>query len=392
MHQSEDTPQSEDLTSEELAHQQALKYGKDLARIYLAEKERRRQLENTNRLLTAIFDSTPVGIVVLDTHFAVRRTNRTFEHLVEQSASGITDQPIDAILGNPDLLPILQDLDTDTTFTQFELTVSQPVLRDLLLTLARLDDEIEPGWVLVVEDQSKRKLFERQKAEFINIAAHELRTPLASVIGYAELLNGDLSEEEKPNPVHHDYLDGIRKGAHRLHGIVNELLQFAELSGGSTEKTTSLTTHNLQNLLNEIAQNARLQANEPDIAVRVDCPPDLSITVEGAALRTALHQLIMNGIRFNEPGGNVLVSARQEDDIILLTVADTGKGIPQTDVDTVFEAFFQVEDSNIRRQGGLGLGLTIARRAVALMNGTISVDSVLGQGTTVTIKLPNTAE
>lgn len=390
MHPSEDAPQNEDLTSEELAHQQALKYGKDLARIYLAEKERRRQLENTNRLLTAIFDSTPVGLVVLDVDFIVRRTNRLFEHLVELPASSITDQPIDAVLGNSDLLPTLRKLDPDTNFTQFELSVSQPVVRTLLLTLARLDDEIEPGWVLVVEDQSKRKLFERQKAEFINIAAHELRTPLASVIGYTELLNGDLDDNDG-NHLHHDYLDGIRKGAHRLHSIVNELLQFAELSGG-TEETSSLTTHNLRSLLQEIAQNSRMQANEPNISVRVDCPPDLSITVEGAALRTALHQLIMNGIRFNRPGGDVLLGARQEHDTTILTVTDTGRGIPQTDVDTVFEAFFQVEDSNIRRQGGLGLGLTIARRAVALMNGTIAVDSVLGEGTTVTIRLPTTAE
>jgi two-component system phosphate regulon sensor histidine kinase PhoR len=380
-------PDDEDSRPEEesLAYQQALKYGQDLARVYLAEKERRRELEEANRLLSAVFDSTPQGIVVLSPDFVIRRINRRFEILVEQPADRLVDRRIDEVLGDPDLLSALPRLPGEDAVSQLELTVQQPIRRDLLITLAQLAEETAPGWVMVVEDLSKRRQIDQQKSEFINIAAHELRTPLSSVIGYSEMLiqdlQGDLSSENQA------YMDGILSGARRLNGIVEELLQFAQLSGSPLPEE-GIGTYRLCDLLEDIVREAQQRASDDSVGLRVDCPSDVFVSIDGLVLRTILHQLILNGIRFNQPGGEVAIRASQGDGVLTLVVADTGSGIPRTDLEHIFDPFFQVEDSNIRQQGGLGLGLSIAQRAAALLEGSIAVDSVLGEGTTITVTLP----
>jgi PAS domain S-box-containing protein len=386
----ETKPTPDDLTESELAHQQALKYGRDLARIYIAEKIKREELEVAYQALSAIFASTPDGLVVLDDAFTIQRANDAFSRLVETPPDAMGGRLISDVLLSDEFLPALQQLAIDEAApTQFEFTITRPPKRSLLANVARLQAGRLRGWVIVLHDQSRWKRLEHQKAEFINIAAHELRTPLSSILGYSELLQESLSGEldrlgEEPR----DYLDAVLRAANRLNATVKELVEFAEINQGDI-RPTGIQEFPLPDVIEDVISELQLHAAERNITLRADVP-DTAIQMFGdaALLRAALYQLAMNGVNFNTPDGTVSVEAVAGNEYALIKVADSGIGIAQADLDAIYRPFFQVESHDTRRIGGLGLGLSIAQRAVAQLGGTIAVESTLGIGTTFSLQLP----
>src|SRR5258708_18117878 len=206
-----DEQNHEDLAQLELARQQALKYGQDLARIYVAEKGKREKLEIAYQTLSAVFTHTPDGLVVLGDDYVIRQSNEAFDHLVEMTTPPPVGQTIDQVLHSDVILSELQRLtDEDGTESQLELIIREPVKRALVANIARLQAGRLRGWVIALHDQSRFKRLERQKSELINIAAQELRTPLAGIMGYTELSLASLPDAT-PDTDHtqRDYLQAI---------------------------------------------------------------------------------------------------------------------------------------------------------------------------------------
>ncbi|MEP7285656.1 MAG: ATP-binding protein [Chloroflexota bacterium] len=376
-----------DATDAELANQQALKYGKDLARIYIEEKAKREKLEVAYQTLNAIFASTPDGLVVLDDTLIVRQANTAFEKLVNLGAPEVIGKAIDAVLLTPELVAAIHEAHRNANApSQVDLTITKPTRRFLRANIARLKSGQIRGWVITIQDQSLRKQMEYQKTEFINIAAHELRTPLASVIGYSELVQHGLAATL--DPFHAELVDATIRGARRLSAIVDELVQFADLNSGSVQPG-GITTCHLASLIEDIGFDLQQRLADAELMFQTDLSePDLAFETDAALLRTVLFQLIMNAINFNKPGGYIRVAVAQNDQWIDIQVQDSGIGIAQADLEVIFQPFSQVEDHNIRKVGGLGLGLSIARRAITDLTGTLSVESVLGQGSTFSLRLP----
>ncbi|HVO42892.1 MAG TPA: histidine kinase dimerization/phospho-acceptor domain-containing protein, partial [Aggregatilineales bacterium] len=172
-----------------LGDQQLLKYGRDLARIYVSEKNKRKKLQLAYRTLSVIFANTPHSLVVLDRSLVIRQANSAFGRLTEMPAEETVGKPIDEVLLSETLRADLESLDSEAvSASQIEILVSKPMQRSLLLTVARLQSEQIVGWVISVDDQTAAKRADQQKREFINIAAHELRTPLTALLGYSEIL------------------------------------------------------------------------------------------------------------------------------------------------------------------------------------------------------------
>ncbi|MCC7448453.1 MAG: PAS domain-containing protein [Anaerolineae bacterium] len=371
----------------ELAHQQALKYGRDLARIYIAEKAKREKLEVAYQALSAAFASNPDGLVVLDDDLKIQQANTAFANLVESSVPALFGMPIDEALPSEELrVGLLRFGVGDRPSTQIDFNVSKPVRRSLFANIARLQSGRLRGWVIAIHDQSERKRLENQKADFINIAAHELRTPMGAILGYSEMLREVLgpnaSEEQRL------YLESILKGGYRLNGIVTEILQFAELNQGNLQ-APGITTFVVIDLLEDILADLKQRASECDIALElIASDPEIQMTADAAILRPALYQLILNGINFNKAGGYVRIRMSQIDEEIFIDISDSGIGIPQDQLEAVLQPFFQLEEHITRHTGGLGLGLSLARRAVAQLGGNLAIDSVLNEGTTVHLQCP----
>ncbi|HSK39725.1 MAG TPA: ATP-binding protein [Arenibaculum sp.] len=224
---------------------------------------------------------------------------------------------------------------------------------------------------------------DRLKAEFIANVSYQLRTPLNAIMGFSEILVneyfGTLNERQA------EYCRAVLDSGNRLLLLINDILDLATVEAGfmSLDRAPVDVPH----LLHGIADLTRDWALKQDLRIEVDCDEGLgAIDADERRLKQALFNLISNSIKFTPPGGRIIVSGRRQDDWIVLTVEDTGIGIPQADQNRVFERF---ERTNAHtRQVGVGLGLSLVKSLVELHGGRIEIDSRVNEGTLIRCLLP----
>jgi two-component system phosphate regulon sensor histidine kinase PhoR len=240
------------------------------------------------------------------------------------------------------------------------------------------------GAIALLHDISDLERLERVRRDFVANVSHELRTPLAAIRGYAEtLLDGALDDEEN----RYRFVEIILSHSIRLNNIASDLLALSELEAkeGAEPPRPVLLRAAIDSAVRSIAQEAARR----DVAVLI---PD-TCTLEVLGYRTRLEQVLVNlldnAIKFNRPGGEVRIEAEEQDGSVVITVADTGIGIPSADLPRVFERFYRVDKARSREVGGTGLGLSIVRHAVDQMQGSITLTSELGHGTVFRIVLPS---
>lgn len=226
---------------------------------------------------------------------------------------------------------------------------------------------------------------DRLKSEFISSVSYELRTPLNGIIGFTEVLAnqyfGELNERQL------DYCRDIISASHRLLTIINDILDLASIEAGRLvlEREPVEAYAVLEGTIQVMADLAR----GAGLALRIgSCEAMPPLDADARRLKQALCNLVSNAIKFSPPGGEILLSATQgPDGMAALTVTDRGRGIPKEDQDRVFRAF-----ERVRRPGGpdhgAGLGLSLVRRIVEMHGGRVSIDSRVGQGTTVACLVP----
>jgi two-component system, OmpR family, phosphate regulon sensor histidine kinase PhoR len=371
----------------EMAHAQALKYGQDLVRIFNQEKAKRQELELTNQKLRALWATAPNGLALLDEEMRVIEINPRFAALAELH-SDCEGCHLTEIIPSPKLDEVLQKAAAQAEpFSDIEVSLDQPMQRTLQITGAPLAAGNQRGWVVSLHDLTERKRLEGLKEEFIDIAAHELRTPLAIILGFASVLSeDDLYQDEMTAAP----LDAIIQAATRLRMIVNELVEFAA-TRDSARAIGSLDEFNVWELLGHSVGIVSQQAAEVGIEISLEKRSSHPITIyaDRVIIAQAIGHILENAVTFNKPGGRVLVSASQTDTETTIRVEDTGIGIPATELDRVFEMFYQVEDHMTRVRGGMGMGLSIAKRGIELHGGSIHVTSTLDVGSCFIVTLPN---
>jgi len=372
----------------ESAFEQAKKYGEDLAKLYAIEKAKRVNLHINNQKLQAIFSTTPDGLAVLDAQLNIGEANPAFWSLVERPIPTET-VPIADVLPFTNLLAPLKQpaAPTDSIQVEVDLPLTRMLWRSLLINAVPLAAGTRHGWLLSVHDLTERKRLENLKSEFINIAAHELRTPLAAILGFSQVLKETLDGQEG---LAEHLIDTILQSSNRLKDIIDELIEFADIRYQS-EKSQGTTAFNLIAAIQTVLENARRTANEKNIRISIEVPAaPVSIVGNQNILKEAIRHIVENAITFNNPDGTVLVRVTTGDDTVVVEVEDTGIGISQKEQGKIFDKFYQVEEHLTRSVGGLGLGLAIAQRGVQLHNGTITVHSTLNKGSCFTITLPQT--
>ena len=371
------------------AYAQAMRYGQDLARIYGQEKAKRQELEIANQKLSAIWATAPNGLAVLDQQMRVVQANPRFEAQVEQSDQ-CQGHLLTELLPSPALAATIDIASREgTPFAETEVTLAEPTHRTLQITGAPLSAGDQRGWVVSLHDLTERKRLEGLKEEFVDIAAHELRTPLAIILGFASVLGEDL---ESAGAAAAAPLDAIVQSAHRLNMIVNELVDFAVARTRSNAEM-GLDHFDLMDVAEHTASSLAHQASKAGVETKVLAASEpLMITGDRVIIAQAIEHLVENAIRFNRPGGQVLVRGSRADDEACLEIEDSGIGVPATDLDKIFDMFYQVEEHMTRAQSGLGMGLAIARRGIELHGGRISVTSVLNQGSCFRLTFPRPAE
>ena len=237
-------------------------------------------------------------------------------------------------------------------------------------------------------------LFEsnRLKSEFLANISHELKTPLNSIIGFAELLEEMAAENGDPDEKQLRYLHNIVSSGRSLLDMINELLQMAKIEAGRVEVT--LEPCSIADLLEGLRAIMRPQAENKIIDLQVRVPEGIpAVETDPGKLQQILYNFLSNAIRFSPNNGSVLISvhrvSRQDGQPgVRIGVTDEGPGIPYDMQDAVFEKFRQVDASHTREHSGTGLGLAICRELAALLGATVSLVSEPGNGATFSVEIP----
>jgi len=222
------------------------------------------------------------------------------------------------------------------------------------------------------------------KSEFLATMSHELRTPMNAILGYADLLDaevaGPLTDAQR------EQLGRIGASARHLLQLIDEILTFSRIEAGREQ--VSVERFDLADLARDTAEMVEPMARGKDLRFPVDTSADpLWVVSDPGKVRQILLNLLSNAVKFTD-AGEVRLAVRAEGDEAVLRIADTGIGIAPEQQGRIFDAFWQVEQSSIRRAGGTGLGLSVTRHLVDMLGGSVEVASTRGEGSTFTVRIP----
>ena len=235
--------------------------------------------------------------------------------------------------------------------------------------------------MILVLDVSDRVAAEQMRREFSANVSHELKTPLTSILGYAEIMRDGVARAEDTKR----FAAKIYDEASQLMSLIDDIIRLSQL-----DETSSLPEKapvDLKPLCEEICRRLQPQAQKADVTLTADC---ISAVVPGIpkVLEEIVLNLLDNAIKYNRKGGSVRLTLHKQGSEAVLSVADTGIGISEEDRSRVFERFYRADRSRSKQIGGTGLGLSIVKHSAETHGAIVRLESELGVGTTVTVSFP----
>jgi cell cycle sensor histidine kinase DivJ len=239
----------------------------------------------------------------------------------------------------------------------------------------------------LVEARDEALAASRAKSRFLANMSHELRTPLNAILGFSEITMREMFGPVGPR--YQDYARLIHESGAHLLDLINSVLDMSKIEAGKLELSEELFE------LDDVAQSAlrflKIPAERAGVALKLEIAPEARLVfADRRAVKQMLVNLLSNGVKYTPPGGEVRVSARVRNGVEL-QVRDTGTGISKADLERLGKPFEQVESSEVRAKEGTGLGLALVRSLAQMHGGEAVLDSALGEGTTVTVRLPHAA-
>ncbi len=270
-------------------------------------------------------------------------------------------------------------------YSEIHLTLDERIYQFNISRISSFENDDEGGIVILAFDITEQSNAEKRRREFTANVSHELKTPLQSIIGSAELIENNLV---KPSDTK-KFISKIRTEADRLVILIDEIISLAKLDEGIDAVRTDV---NILELAREACSSLNDSAKLKNVSISIDGEDVILHNSIRTLLKEAIYNLCDNAVKYNVEGGNVKINISETMDNVIISIQDTGIGIPQGDQERVFERFYRSDKSHSRETGGTGLGLSIVKHAVAYHNGDITVKSEEGKGTEIILSLPNKSE
>lgn len=364
-----------------------------------------RSLSGERNRSSAILRSMVEGVGVIDAQERLVFSNRAFSEILSLDTAAIEGRPVIEVVRNSDLLELIRRALRGEEGVRGDITMGIIQQRSFSVTAAPVhvhegsqpggssgipaDEtsaaaEAPSGAVVVLHDLTELRRLERVRQDFVANVSHEFKTPLTSIQGFAETLLAGALEDPKNN---RRFLEIIREHAARLGRLTDDLLKLARIEAGKLE--VEFAPVNVVQLIESCAETSLLKASQRQLALEIDVPPGLpAMRGDASLLRDVLQNLLDNAIQYTSPGGRIHVRAAAGPREVVITVEDTGIGIPLADQERIFERFYRVDAARSREAGGTGLGLSIAKHIVEAHGGRIWVESEVGVGSKFSFSIP----
>lgn len=263
--------------------------------------------------------------------------------------------------------------------SETDLTLSEKIYQ-VIATPAFTGSSVT-GAVMIILDITEKEAREELRREFTSNVSHELKTPLTTIYGISDMLVGGIVKpEDIPG-----FAKNIRDEAGRMITLIQDILKLSQLDENTFSDQRERV--DLYELAQSAAERLRPQADEKHVTISVTGERS-EFTGIATVLEEMIYNLLDNAVKYNKQGGRADVDVRSSGDDIVVTVSDTGIGVPADSIDRIFERFYRADKSHSRKIGGIGLGLSIVKHGVSLHGGSITVKSSEGSGTTFTMALP----
>ncbi len=367
--------------------------------------------------LEAILSSMTEGVVAVDVGGHIVSINKAAAQLFSIHPEQAQGRNVEEVIRNADFQEFIRGMLNEESPSQTDITLAGPQHRQASLAgerIVRLDGASltdskgdRGGAVVVISDMTRMRRLEEVRRDFVANVSHELRTPITSIKGFVEtLLEGAFRQPQEAER----FLRIIAKHSDRLNAIVEDLLSLSSLEEETQKRKITFEKTSIKPVLDSVVGMSTIKAEQKNIALELDCDPQIEAKINTVLLEQALLNLIDNAIKYSEPGKQVRIEARRAFGVersaisdavpstqyaerstqneIAISVQDNGCGIPKIHQDRIFERFYVVDKSRSRKLGGTGLGLAIVKHIAEVHGGHVTVESSLGAGSTFTIHLP----
>ena len=342
--------------------------------------------------LETVFSSMVEAIIAIDSQWRIVSLNKAAAQMFGAKRQDCQGRLLQEVVRNVELQQLINDV----------IESGQPVAREFsleqggeLLSLKTngvplLDSNNDNmGVLLVINDVTHLHRLENIRRDFVANVSHELKTPVTAIRGYVEtLLDGALENQEDAER----FLEIVLKQTDRLGAIIEDLLDLSRLEEQSDKKEITFTRALLKPALAEVVESCRFKGDQKNITINLSCPADLEIRMNLTLLEQAVTNLVINAIKYSEPGSEVWIRAgkngKEAEDEVVISVEDSGVGIEPEHLPRLFERFYRSDKARSRKLGGTGLGLSIVKHIAQAHHGAVEVQSRPGQGTVFSIRLP----
>ncbi len=338
------------------------------ARLFASTNADRNKLET---ILTRVQD----GVIVVDQDQRLMLVNQMAMTALNLTDHNIRNRPVREFITQPDILELLETTGKRAT-NRAEMTAE-----DGRIFLIQLTPIPEVGSVITMHDITNLKKLDRIKSDFVSTVSHDLRSPLTAILGYVELIDraGPVTDLQR------DFIRRVQTSVHNITRLVDDLVNLGRIEAGFDTRKESLY---LNQIIQYSVEGFKQQLEAKNQSVEIDLVENFPVIFGNPVqLRQMVDHLLDNAIKYTPPGGHLWIDGEVEDDQIILRFKDDGHGIPPADLPYIFDKFYRASNASADASG-TGLGLAIVKSIIDNHQGRVWVDSLLNEGTVVTVVLP----